>query len=89
MKTGMQLTKPQPASMTCSTYHFVACSEPTGRYETTTSVFVSLRIWTMSAVGPSAFLIRCERYLPRPSCVMPRWTVTPILGTSANLIVSF
>ena len=28
---GMQLTKPQPASSTCSTYHLVACSEPTGR----------------------------------------------------------
>jgi hypothetical protein len=42
MNTGMQFTKPQPASMICSTYHFVACSEPTGRYETTTSVRVSL-----------------------------------------------
>ena len=31
MKTGMQLTNAQPASSTCSTYHLVACSEPTGR----------------------------------------------------------
>ncbi len=31
MKTGMQLTKPQPASSTCSTYQRVASSEPTGR----------------------------------------------------------
>src|SRR4026207_332637 len=28
MKTGMQLTKPQPASSTCSTYHLVACPGP-------------------------------------------------------------
>jgi hypothetical protein len=28
---GMQFTKPQPASRICSTYHFVACSDPTGR----------------------------------------------------------
>ena len=31
MKTGMQLTIAQPASRICSTYHLVACSEPTGR----------------------------------------------------------
>ena len=31
MNTGMQLTNPQPASSTCSTYHLVASSEPTGR----------------------------------------------------------
>jgi hypothetical protein len=31
MKTGMQLTIAQPASSTCSAYHFVAISEPTGR----------------------------------------------------------
>jgi hypothetical protein len=31
MKTGTQLMKPQPASRICSTYHFVAISEPTGR----------------------------------------------------------
>ena len=72
MKTGMQFTNAQPASRICSTYHFVACSEPTGRYDTTTSVRVSLRIWTMSAVWPSAFVMRCDRYLPRPSWVMPR-----------------
>src|SRR5436309_3205089 len=71
MNTGMQFTKPQPASRICSTYHLVACSEPTGRYETTTSVLVSLRISTMSTVEPGAFVIFWERYLPRPSCVMP------------------
>ena len=31
MKTGMQLTKAQPASSICSTYHLVAISLPTGR----------------------------------------------------------
>ncbi len=31
MKTGMQFTIAQPASRICSTYHLVACSEPTGR----------------------------------------------------------
>ena len=31
MNTGMQFTKPQPASRICSTYHLVASSEPTGR----------------------------------------------------------
>src|ERR671920_350125 len=41
MNTGMQFTKPQPASRTCSTYHLVACSEPTGRYDTHTDVVVS------------------------------------------------
>ena len=44
----------------------------------------------MSAVSPGAFSIFCLRYLPRPSCVMPRWTGTPsVSGTSANLIVLF
>ncbi len=43
----------------------------------------------MSAVGPGAFSITSERYLPRPSCVMPRSTVTPVCGTSANLKVLF
>ena len=43
----------------------------------------------MSAVSPGAFLIFCLRYLPRPSCVMPRSTLTPRFGTSANLIVLF
>src|SRR6059058_5443215 len=28
-------------------------------------------------------------YLPIPSCVIPRETLTPVFGTSANLIVSF
>ncbi len=31
MNTGMQFTKPTPASRICSTYHFVASSDPTGR----------------------------------------------------------
>ena len=35
-----------------------------------------------STVEPGAFVIFCERYLPRPSCVIPRWTSTPSLGTS-------
>ena len=43
----------------------------------------------MSAVGPSAFVMISPRYLPRPSCVMPRCTVTPVCGTSAKLIVLF
>jgi hypothetical protein len=32
---------------------------------------------TMSAVSPGALVIFCERYLPRPSWVMPRCTGTP------------
>src|ERR1035437_5836825 len=76
IKTGMQLTKAQPASRICSTYHLVAISEPTGRYETTTSVLVSLSNWTISAVGPGALVITSERYLPRPSWVIPRTTGT-------------
>ena len=44
----------------------------------------------MSAVSPGALVIFSLRYLPRPSCVIPRRTGTPsCLGTSANLIVSF
>ena len=43
----------------------------------------------MSAVAPGAFSMICERYLPRPSCVMPRTTLTSFLGTSANLTVLF
>ena len=43
----------------------------------------------MSSVGPGAFSMICERYLPRPSWVMPRWTLTPSLGTSQNLMVLF
>jgi hypothetical protein len=31
MNTGMALMKPTPALSACSTYHFVACSLPTGR----------------------------------------------------------
>ena len=43
----------------------------------------------MSSVSPGAFVTTSERYLPRPSWVMPRLTVIPVFGTSANLIVSF
>ncbi len=40
----------------------------------------------MSAVSPGAFVIFCLRYLPRPSWVMPRWTVTPrFFGTFGEL----
>src|SRR5438105_2695082 len=35
MKTGIQLTNAHPASSTCSTYHLVAISLPTGRQLTT------------------------------------------------------
>ena len=41
----------------------------------------------MSAVGPGAFSMIWERYLPRPSWVMPRETLTPVCGTSLNLKV--
>ena len=41
----------------------------------------------MSAVGPGAFSMIRERYLPRPSWVMPRATLTPFLGTSQNFTV--
>ena len=55
---------------------------------------VSLRIFTMSAVSPGAFVIFSFKYLPSPSWVMPRCTRTPsFLGTAwaplANLIVLF
>ena len=43
----------------------------------------------MSSVSPGAFVIFSLRYLPSPSCVMPRWTGTPRFGTSENLIVLF
>ena len=43
----------------------------------------------MSAVSPGALVILCFRYLPSPSRVIPRSTLTPSSGTSANLIVSF
>ena len=43
----------------------------------------------MSAVSPGAFSTTCARYFPIPSCVMPRETLMPVFGTSANLIVSF
>ena len=37
--------------------------------------------------GARAFGDDLDRYLPRPSCVMPRSTFTPMWGTSMNLIV--
>src|SRR5215218_6439546 len=43
----------------------------------------------MSSVSPGAFSIFCFRYLPSPSWVIPRWTGTSSLGTSANLMVLF
>ncbi len=43
----------------------------------------------MSTVEPGAFSMICERYLPRPSCVMPRCTRTPVFGTLANTAVLF
>ena len=55
----------------------------------TTSVLVARRMPAMSAVLPGAFWMTSERYLPRPSCVMPRLTVTPLAGTSENLKVLF
>src|SRR5947207_2736460 len=42
-----------------------------------TSTSRSLRMPTMSAVGPGAFSMTWLRYLPRPSWVIPRSTVTP------------
>ena len=41
----------------------------------------------MFAVGPDAFCIICDRYLPKPSWVIPRITLTPVAGTSVNLKV--
>ena len=41
----------------------------------------------MSAVSPGAFSMTSERYLPSPSCVIPRSTVTPVVGTSENFSV--
>jgi hypothetical protein len=43
----------------------------------------------MSSVSPGAFVMRCFRYLPSPSWVMPRYTGTSRCGTSANFIVLF
>ena len=63
--------------------------EPTGRYETTTSVFVSLSSLTMSAVEPGAFWMIFDRYLPSPSWVIPRSTLMPVRGTEANFSVLF
>ena len=91
MNTGIALMKPTPARSACSTYHFVASSEPTGRYDTTTSTWRSLRIPTTSAVGPGAFSMIWLRYLPRPSWVIPRSTVTPSFGTcwKTNVLFGF
>ena len=84
MNTGMQFTKPQPASRICSTYHLVACSEPTGQVGDDD---VGARLLEhLHDVGGGAGrlddLLR-EVAVPRPSWVMPRMTLTPSLGTSA------
>ena len=39
----------------------------------------------MSSVSPGAFSTTSEMYLPSPSWVIPRETVMPVFGTSANL----
>src|SRR4029079_13115776 len=36
-----------------------------------------------------AFSTTCERYLPIPSCVIPRETVIPVFGTSEDLLGAF
>jgi hypothetical protein len=38
----------------------------------------------MSTVEPPALVMRWERYLPRPSWVMPRMTSTPSFGRSPS-----
>ena len=43
----------------------------------------------MSAVSPGAFSMIWLRYLPRPSWVMPRSTVTPSLPTFWKTYVLF
>ena len=89
MKTGMQFTIAQPAAMTCSAYHLVASSEPTGQV-VDDDVDLAVLEDADDVVGrPAAFSTISERYLPRPSSVMPRETVMPVFSTSANLIVSF
>ena len=39
----------------------------------------------MSAVSPGALVIFSARYLPRPSCVIPRWTGTSSCGHLGEL----
>ena len=46
-------------------------------------------MFTTSSVSPGAFSTISDRYLPSPSWVIPRETVMPVFGTSANLIVLF
>ena len=43
----------------------------------------------MSSVGPDAFCMMSDIYLPTPSCVIPRCTETPVCGTSSNFTVLF
>jgi hypothetical protein len=43
----------------------------------------------MSTVEPGAFWMIFDRYLPSPSCVMPRFTTTPVRGTLENTMVLF
>jgi hypothetical protein len=59
MKTGMQLMNPQTAfEEPCSTYHFVAISDPPADSHDT-SVFVRFKIPTMASVEPRDFWMTC------------------------------
>ncbi len=89
MNTGMQLTNAQPASSARSAYHSVARCDPTGKYETSTSVRVRRNVSATSASGPSASTISSRNCVPSPSSVRPRSTFTPSGGTSANRRVLF
>ena len=88
INTGIPFTKPQPASSTCSTYHLVAISEPTGMKLITTSVFVSFKIPATSSVAPGAFSTTWDRYLPTPSWVSyaPQAQLLNPVGVATNSI---
>ncbi len=43
----------------------------------------------MSTVEPGALVMTSDRYLPSPSCVMPRCTGMFNFGTSLNFTVLF
>ena len=86
MKTGMQLTNADaglraPARRTT---WWRSRSRRAGRRRARRRA-CPCRTWTTSAVEPGAFSMTCDRYLPMPSWVMPRWTLTPRLGTSREL----
>src|ERR1700712_5468332 len=87
MKTGMQLTKPQPASSARSAYHSVAFCEPTGKYDTSTSVRDCVSAEATSAPSSSETSMSSLTYFPMPSSVGPRSTVTPVGATSAKCMV--